>query len=700
MKKTNSKLAQINSDDFIFSQMGEASIKQFLYLLDKKKEIDNLFQNKKVKKDESSDFFKEKEKDFYDFEFEKNQYEDNIFDKDYDIKYKKEQEEKMKKYEPPKNSCAYFNILKNLNKITNKNKNHEDKKEKNEAKEREKMEKQLVYDLANERYKYHLMHHHHDLYMDKSLINSNRQISSTTYKPKLELIFKKIVYSPEFNKMVGRYDQEEKRGINENNKEILFKKQKEKEFKSYQKQLKKIRSIHRLKQNKGEDSESSLEDERVINRYRSIYDNNNNFRSNNLSKRNSTLEVEGSRNLNKNIRKTSLANIKIPEEKYNENNYKISEEKKNFSNNIEENTVSSVHHNITNSAKNKIRNEETEELYPNISKNDSNIVINDYNNSPAKTFNEKQPYNTINNIIGLRKTNDGFSSMKRFRNNSSHFSTSKRSLLSSHKVVNFEKMLSRDYLDRLKKQKSNTYVLISPNYDKIKPRCVMKVIYRKKQPNNKYKKKEFDNCYNQMVFNIDKNYNNYNNHFPPKSFYIGKTTGRKFDKILPTYMLDQYNRNSFNTYNDKSLKMNNYSNGSLISQRSSFNQKRTFNYKLNDQYSGKDNEGIDKELDTLFRRVTLHEINNQKNTYNENKSLSSSSCDKNKSKYIHFRNQNLTRMRIPEYYQVNLDKFGKYPFSIGEKIDGFTMKTIKGSKSSLNLLSDKEKKIFLSKLDE
>ena len=57
-------------------------------------------------------------------------------------------------------------------------------------------------------------------------------------------------------------------------------------------------------------------------------------------------------------------------------------------------------------------------------------------------------------------------------------------------------------------------------------------------------------------------------------------------------------------------------------------------------------------------------------------------------------------MKIPEYYQVNLDKFGKYPFSIGEKIDGFTMKTIKGSKSSLNLLSDKEKKIFLSKLDE
>ena len=89
MKKTNSKLSKINSEDFIFSQMGEASTKQFLYLLDKKKEIDDLFQNKKPKKVKikSPDFLNPKEKDLYDYEFDKNQYEDNIFDKDYEIKY-------------------------------------------------------------------------------------------------------------------------------------------------------------------------------------------------------------------------------------------------------------------------------------------------------------------------------------------------------------------------------------------------------------------------------------------------------------------------------------------------------------------------------------------------------------------------------------------------------------------------------------
>ena len=57
------------------------------------------------------------------------------------------------------------------------------------------------------------------------------------------------------------------------------------------------------------------------------------------------------------------------------------------------------------------------------------------------------------------------------------------------------------------------------------------------------------------------------------------------------------------------------------------------------------------------------------------------------------------RSRMPEYYKVNLDKFGKYPFSYGEKIDGFTLKTIKSNKSAINLLTEREKRIFLTKLD-
>ena len=59
MKKLISKLSQIDSEDFNFSHIGDASAKQFLYLLEKKKDIDNLFQNKKVKKAEPQDFWHE-----------------------------------------------------------------------------------------------------------------------------------------------------------------------------------------------------------------------------------------------------------------------------------------------------------------------------------------------------------------------------------------------------------------------------------------------------------------------------------------------------------------------------------------------------------------------------------------------------------------------------------------------------------------
>ena len=92
----------------------------------------------------------------------------------------------------------------------------------------------------------------------------------------------------------------------------------------------------------------------------------------------------------------------------------------------------------------------------------------------------------------------------------------------------------------------------------------------------------------------------------------------------------------------------------------------------------------DKDINIIFRRITKYPINNQKSSYGEYKSLSDNYNNKTK---------------MPEYYQMNLDRYGKYPFSCGEKIDGFTMKTIKGNKSTIDMLSDYEKHIFLSKLD-
>ena len=85
--------------------------------------------------------------------------------------------------------------------------------------------------------------------------------------------------------------------------------------------------------------------------------------------------------------------------------------------------------------------------------------------------------------------------------------------------------------------------------------------------------------------------------------------------------------------------------------------------------------------------------------YGEHKSLSCSNIYDN-NRYRIFGNTNLFKNKMPEYYKVNLDKLVRYPYSNGEKIDGFTLKTIKSNKSSIDLLTNYEKSIFLSRLNE
>ena len=630
-KKKNSTLAQINNEDFNYSHIGEASTKKFLYLLDKKK---NIFENKKQKKIEPQDYFHEKEKLEYDDIYEKDEYEDDIFNKEYDLKYKKELQEKKLKFNSSKNSCAF------ITKILNE----KNKKENEEEKKKADIEREINFELENEKYKYHLIHHQHDLLISKSLIDLYDQVSSNSYKPKLEFIFKKIIYSPEFNKMSGRYDQEKKRGKIEQQKNISHQIQKQKEYANYQKKLKIIRNIH-LKN-----------ESRNINKK--------------LGRNYSELDINLSIN-----KKNSIISIK--------NN--IEESHNNISKYIDENTVSTINYNnnnkTTSGKKRHNSNLATEIIYPNISKNDSAILIN--NNTNRKSLKRVYSYNTLNNI------NQNYSnySYKKYKNNNSSSSTSKKKYINNNKnlnkVVNFDKMLPREYINKLKQQRTNIYSSLSPNYDIIRPKCIMKVIYGQKHY-KKNKPKEFKSDYNQIIFDINKSYNKYNNHFPPKNIYLGKMTGRKMDKTLPSYMLDQYNRNSYNTFNEKSLKMNNFANGDLLQQRSSFNEKKTFNYKLNDQYTGNEDNYLTKDINIIFRRITKYPINNKKSSYGEYKSLSDNYNNKT---------------RMPEYYQMNLDRYGKYPFSCGEKIDGFTMKTIKGNKSTIDMLSDYEKHIFLSKLD-
>ena len=76
------------------------------------------------------------------------------------------------------------------------------------------------------------------------------------------------------------------------------------------------------------------------------------------------------------LNKESIPYIKNSEEENDKNSYNIIDEKKNISNKLNENTLSTIdHHRSVSSKKKQQSNYDTEIIYPNISKNDSNSKI-------------------------------------------------------------------------------------------------------------------------------------------------------------------------------------------------------------------------------------------------------------------------------------------------------------------------------------
>ena len=674
----NSKYEKINENDINFSHVGNASAKKYLYILDKKNYL-----KKKHEKIIPNDFlYQEEETDIYNNMYEKEEFEENIFDDDYKNKYKNFLEEQKQKYFNLKKSCIILPEKKNKKRFL-------DKKKDNNMKE-----KKLIEKLNDDKFKYHLIHHYHDYYLDKSLINLNNH-SCITYNPKMEYIFKKINYSTEFKKMRGRYDQQNIKEIIKKKLEDNINKLKEKEYKKKIEKLKKIRTSINI-------SHKELLNENIkiynkLKRHNSaneIISENRNINlillKNNIPEKTNDEIINESRNFKRKLfkRTNTTTNISFSfgfkKNLYNKDENKIIEEdedkiveKINLSNNNEENTlISSSNHNKTISGKkkeNSLNSNETDIICinNNISRNESIKKSNKNKDILSYNYKNKSKNNScINNKID--------------KNNILP--------LINNKVVNFDKMLSREYFHKIKERKRNIYYSLCPNYESIRPKCIMKVIYSKKNV-KKYRNKEFKSYFNEIVFDANKHINDYNNHLPPKNIYLDKITGKNINNNspFPSYMINQYNRNAFNTFNDKSFEMNNYSNGNLKELKSSFNDKKSFNYKINNQCCDNKSEYFNKEINSIMKKIIKKPIYNKRNY----RVLSCSNNSKilDYSNKLKFNSNSSFLSKIPEYYKFNLDNLGHY--YIGDKIDGITLKAIKSNKSAIDILNKKEINIFL-----
>lgn len=127
-------------------------------------------------------------------------------------------------------------------------------------------------------------------------------------------------------------------------------------------------------------------------------------------------------------------------------------------------------------------------------------------------------------------------------------------------IPDFNRCIGRDYLQKLERKKNvDSNEMYYPNYNSVEERVKMMVVYNK----NKHKKKEnkFVGINSSELFNMADSFEKiYGNKYKvvPK---FEKMLSRPEDKTLPSFMKQLFNKMSAYVITDKTLQLNNFSNG-------------------------------------------------------------------------------------------------------------------------------------------
>ena len=157
---------------------------------------------------------------------------------------------------------------------------------------------------------------------------------------------------------------------------------------------------------------------------------------------------------------------------------------------------------------------------------------------------------------------------------------SKKNLI---KTIDFDKIMSREQIDKIKNKKIKSIPFIFPNYNLVTDRTISKVIYSK--PNeNKRKIKIMKGIDSLINYNPDKIINKIDNHSEtkvPNFSLMNSRYDNKNKSKLPIYMQNLHDRKSVDSINEKSLKLNNFSNSKFLNPSNSFWPKRSYNNIVN-----------------------------------------------------------------------------------------------------------------------
>ena len=602
-----------------YSKAGKDSVKKYLYLLNKT-------YKPKIDPDEMFSF---KEKD----DSEDNDsyiYHEDIFNKTYEKKLtdndKKEEILDEKKILKIKSTCSSLN------------------KKQNTGNEFLQVRDDIInnkFDLKFDKYKYHLLHHNenYDYIFNKRRIGP----SCAKYQPKFDYTYKKLIYSIPFKKMSGRQSQ------------IVIKKIKQDNNNNQQSTGKKIvSSLDKIKQSP------------IKNRFK--------------------IKKEKLRNKNNRYERNTIFDSIISKQS----------KRKDSSNSINSNNFV-----FTNNELNFIRKKIKLEKKKNLSKQKEIIKANSMNkfNLNKEKLLEKinlqtpQQQSDSTQIFHLKITNNN----DFISNKSSEKNTIKSPLKSEdnnninqnlnqtvkYKAINFKKMLSREYLNKIKSSKEPIHPMVTPNYSSVEPKTIMKVLYSKTSKKDNNNKMIAYN--NDFTYDINEIYNKYNNHHYPKKFNLSKMCGRFENEknTLPVFMLRSFDRNSIDNLNESSLKMNNYANSTFQDFKSSFKVKQTFN-----------------------ARIKLNELKNENQVMQYNKKYNLKKMLIKKIRYLDEKKEKSDisiiprntwwKNRLGEFYKKDYDELSQNFSSsfLGTKVDGITYKIYENKSKYKDLLTKYEKELF------
>ena len=602
-----------------YSKAGKDSVKKYLYLLNKT-------YKPKIDPDEMFSF---KEKD----DSEDNDsyiYHEDIFNKTYEKKLtdndKKEEILDEKKILKIKSTCSSLN------------------KKQNTGNEFLQVRDDIInnkFDLKFDKYKYHLLHHNenYDYIFNKRRIGP----SCAKYQPKFEYTYKKLIYSIPFKKMSGRQSQIVIKKIkqdNNNNQQSTGKKIVSSLDKIKQSPIKNRFKIKKEKlRNKNNRYERNTIFDSIISKQSKRKDSSNSINSNNFVFTNNELNF---------IRKK----IKL-------------EKKKNLSKQKEIIKANSM--NKFNLNKEKLL-EKINLQTPQQQSDSTQIFHLKITNNNDFISNKSSEKNTIKSPLKSEDNNN---------NNQSLNQTVK------YKAINFKKMLSREYLNKIKSSKEPIHPMVTPNYSSVEPKTIMKVLYSKTSKKDNNNKMIAYN--NDFTYDINEIYNKYNNHHYPKKFNLSKMCGRFENEknTLPVFMLRSFDRNSIDNLNESSLKMNNYANSTFQDFKSSFKVKQTFNarIKLNELKN-------ENQVMQYNKKYNLKKMLNKKLRYLDEK--------KEKSDISIIPRNTWWKNRLGEFYKKDYDELSQNFSSsfLGTKVDGITYKIYENKSKYKDLLTKYEKELF------